>query len=129
MRIVIVDRITRAILLAFALGMLAHAASAIVLAKPESFVICVMPDGEPVTNASAATELKTHLDLVFGVNVPVVSSAGGEGVFVFSLNGDVSLPLEEARYRIQSSGVSFTGGLCGGVEFRSGRGPVGGDGR
>lgn len=91
-------------------------AGEIVRVRPEDFEICVSSVGEQTTNTSAAAELKTHLDLIFGANVPVSARTGHVGRFVFSVEGDMSLPPEEARYRVHPGGVSFAGGPCGGVE-------------
>ena len=87
-------------------------------AAPENFAVVVSSIGEPVTNTAAAAELKLHLDLVFGGSVPILAATdtAPQSAFVFSIEGDLSLQPEEARYEVRTDGVRFRGGLCGGID-------------
>ena len=87
-------------------------------AAPEDFAVVVSSAGEPVTNTAAAAELKTHLDLIFGGSVPILAATNAvpQSAFVFSIEGDLSLQPEEARYEVRTDGVRFRGGLCGGTD-------------
>ena len=92
------------------------AAEAFARALPEKFAIDVPLASETSTVAVAAAELKMHLDLVFGVDVPVRHGGGLPGEFVFAVAEDGTLPPEEARYDVRADGVQFCGGPCGGVD-------------
>ena len=98
------------------LGIDAPTTGPVIRAAPDSFAICVSSVGEAWTNDAAAAELKTHIDLVFGVDVPIVREGGAAGRFEFAIAGDPALPPEEARYEVRPDGVKFRGGLNGGVD-------------